>query len=183
MIANRLARFQCDNSHSHIPLMNGRASACQIYPRRFCSEICLGLKEELTAKQIGEITLDAIDVIRELMEAYEPHPHDEEAAKDKATMEYLCSGKDFYDDISGKWLDKDRAIEARRLELEFFRKMGVYTKIPRSAAGDAKVITTKWIDTDKGDAENPNYRARPVGRELKTDERPDLFAATPPWKA
>ena len=77
-------------------------------------------------------------------------------------------------------LKKFRAIEARRLELEFFRKMGVYTKVPRSEAGDAKIISTKWIDTDKGDSEYPNYRSRLVGREMKADERPDLFAATPP---
>ena len=98
-------------------------------------------------------------------------------------MEHLYSGKEFFADVHGKWLDKNRAIEARRLELEFFRKMGVYTKVPRSMAGESKVITTRWIDTDKGDAENPNYRARLVGREIKTDERPDLFAATPPLES
>ena len=46
-----------------------------------------------------------------------------------------------------------------------------------------KLIKTRWIDTDKGDAENPNYRSRLVGREIKTDERPDLFAATPPLES
>ena len=64
-----------------------------------------------------------------------------------------------------------------------FAKWGVYIKVPRSAAGNNKVITTRWIDTDKGDEENPNYRARLVGREIKTDERPDLFAATPPLES
>ena len=98
-------------------------------------------------------------------------------------MEHLYSGKDFYDDVSGKYLDKTLAIKARCLEIEFFRKMGVYTKVPRSQAGDAKVITTRWLDTDKGDADAPNYRARLVGREIKTDERPDLFAATPPLES
>ena len=63
------------------------------------------------------------------------------------------------------------------------RKWGVYTKVPRSAAGGNKVITTRWIDIDKGDDENPNYRARLVGREIKTDERPDLFAATHPLES
>ena len=86
--------------------------------------------------------MDSIDVIRELLEMHEQHPHEQEAAKDRATMGYLYGGGDFYDNISGKWLDKDLAIEARRLELEFFREMGVYTKVPRAAAGDSKVITT-----------------------------------------
>ena len=118
----------------------------------------MGLKEELRLRTIGAVQ-QPIGAIRDLLEVYEPHPHD-----DRETMEFLCSGKEFYDDLSGKWLEKDRAIEARRLELEFFRKMGVYTKVPRSQAGSSKIITTKWLDTDKGDAENPNYRARLVGR-------------------
>ena len=123
-IANRLAKFQCDGSHWHIPLVNGRASACQVYPREFCAQICLGLKDELAAKQLGGINLGTLDVMQELLEVFEPHPHDTEAATDRATMEYLYSGKEFWDDLSGKWLEKNRAIEARRLELEFFKKMG-----------------------------------------------------------
>ncbi len=46
-----------------------------------------------------------------------------------------------------------------------------------------KIITTKWVDTNKGDEENPNYRARLVGRELALKKRNDLFAATPPLEA
>ena len=129
--------------------MNGRASACQVYPRRFCAQLCLGLKDELGKRALGSIQaapMACAEVFRELLEIYEPHPHN-----DTEHMQYLYSGKEFFDDVHGKWLDKDRAIEARRLELEFFRKMGVYTKVPRAQAGDNKIITTRWIDTDKGD--------------------------------
>ncbi len=55
------------------------------------------------------------------MEVFEPHPHD-----DRATMEHLYSGKEFYDDLGGKWLDKKNAIYARILEIAFFRKMGIH---------------------------------------------------------
>ena len=41
-------------------------------------------------------------------------------------------------------------------------------------------IGTRWIDTNKGDASNPNYRSRLVAKEYKIDARPDWFAATPP---
>ena len=51
------------------------------------------------------------------------------------------------------------------------------------ARAGAKAITTKWVDTNKGDSAEPNYRARLVGRELKTDARLDLFAGTPPLEA
>ena len=58
---------------------------------------------------------------------------------------------DFVDDISMKPLDKARAIEARRLEIEFFSKMNVYEKVPRSQAAGHKVITTRLLDVEKGD--------------------------------
>ena len=47
----------------------------------------------------------------------------------------------------------------------------------------AKVITTKWVDTNKGTDSEPNYRSRLVGRELNLSDRPDLFAATPPLES
>ena len=49
-----------------------------------------------------------------------------------------------------------------------------------AAKAGSKVITTRWVDTNKGDVANPNYRARLVGREMKTDNRLDLFVGTPP---
>ena len=60
--------------------------------------------------------------------------------------------------------------------------MQVYSKVDRLVAKQlgAKMITTRWIDTNKGDDSKPDYRARLVGREIKIDPRPDLFAATPP---
>ena len=36
------------------------------------------------------------------------------------------------------------------------------------AAEGGKIIDVRWIDTNKGDSENPNYRSRLVGRELNT---------------
>ena len=45
------------------------------------------------------------------------------------------------------------------------------------------MITTKWIDTNKGDAENPDYMSRLVGREIDADACPDLCAATPPLES
>ena len=92
---------------------------------------------------------------------------------------------EFIDDISGKKLDRDKAIEARRLEMKFFRKIGVYEKVPkwRATQDGCKVISTRWLDVNKGDEGCPNERARLVGREIKMDTRLDLFAATPPLES
>ena len=107
-------------------------------------------------------------------------PHD-----DTGDYEELHQGKGFYDDIIGEYLDKSRAIEVRTLEIDFFRRTKVYTKVQRKEAPEmkAKVITTRWLDVNKRDTENPDYRSRFVGREVKSDQRPDLFAATPPLEA
>ena len=45
------------------------------------------------------------------------------------------------------------------------------------------VITTKWLDVNKGDEVTPNYRARLVGREIAWEKRDDLYAATPPLES
>ena len=46
-------------------------------------------------------------------------------------------------------------------------------------------VGTRWVDINKGDDQNPNYRSRFVGREFKgTDQNRDvLFAAAPPLES
>eukprot|EP00971_Amphidinium_carterae_P085084 1683267-Amphidinium_carterae.1 len=48
----------------------------------------------------------------------------------------------------------------------------------------------KWVDTDKGDEERPNYRSRLVCREVKRAKKPgeqlkasELFSSMPPLEA
>ena len=88
---------------------------------------------------------------------------------------------EFEDDVRGGTLDKEMMIKARRAEMQFFKKLGVYKKVRKES--HMKVITTKWVDTNKGDEKDPNYRARWVGRELALSKRTDLFAATPPLES
>ena len=79
----------------------------------------------------------------------------------------------------GNALDKDKVTAARRLEMQFFKKLGVFEKVDRKElrSSGGKIITTKWVDTDKG---HGGYRSRLVGRELKRDKRLNLHAPTPP---
>ena len=44
-------------------------------------------------------------------------------------------------------------------------------------------VSVKGRDVNKGDSVVENYRSRLVAREIKTDIRPDLFAATLPLEA
>ena len=49
------------------------------------------------------------------------------------------------------------AVQASKLEMEFFKKMGVYKKVPRNLAKKmgCKAITTKCVDTNKVDTSRP----------------------------
>ena len=50
-------------------------------------------------------------------------------------------------------------------------------------ASGQKTIPTRWVDVNKGDRVNPEYRSRLVAKEMATYKRDDLFAATPPLEA
>ena len=57
--------------------------------------------------------------------------------------------------------------------------------IPRTLAqrNSWKIIPTRWIDINKGDDQQPNYRSRLVAKEFNTGSAEGLFAATPPLEA
>ena len=67
---------------------------------------------------VNEIT----DVTKEVYAMME-HPQDEDEYEDG--MQQLYQEFDFIDDNTGKPLKHDLAIQARRTEIEFFRKMRV----------------------------------------------------------
>eukprot|EP00973_Karenia_brevis_P095138 12425852-Karenia_brevis.AAC.1 len=78
-------------------------------------------------------------------------------------------------------------VKAARLEeMRYFKKMGVYKKVPLSKCYELTgkgPIDVRWIDTNKQDSKNPLYRSRLVAKQFKTGNDPDLFAATPPLEA
>ena len=105
-------------------------------------------------------------------------PH--EAAGDD-NLRGVYEGAEFYDDVTGVLLDRDLALKARKVEIDFFKARCVYTKVRHEPW--MHVITTKWLDVNKGDSANPNVRCRLVGREIAKEKRDDLFAATPPLES
>ena len=83
----------------------------------------------------------------------------------------MYEGIKFYDDMNGgEELDKDKVIAVRKLEMQFFKKMGLYSKGDKSYVQkhNGKVIITRWIDTDNRQGA---YRSRLVGREIKKDKK------------
>ena len=183
-LLKELAKYQTSGRHQHATTREWKTTACHMYNNEFCKTVCETIMKEKnsldnTSGVLGGPPLgpsEAKDITGTINELTMVDPHEQELLYD--TFE-------FFDDVTGQTLDKKMSVEARKLEMQFFRNMKVYDKVPRwmAARDGCKVITTKCRDINKGNQRNPNYRARLDGREIKTDSRLDLFAATPPLES
>ncbi len=187
-IAAALRRYQWSGGHTHTTLEGGRAKPCEKYPQQFTELIVRGLQRELEDKNFAKAAFDKLDISSQmpaLMSIIEELERKQlavpEHEADEVSMNQLHGDCEFVDDISGKSLNRAEVIQARLLEMRFFKRLNVYTKVPREPW--TKTITTKWLDVNKGDAQNPNIRSRLVGRELNLSKRDDLFAGTPPLES
>ena len=69
-----------------------------------------------------------------------------------------------WDDGTDAELLPDLVKKARRAEMSYFAKLGVYeyatTAQQQQALG--KIIGVRWVDVNTGDSEEPEYRSRQV---------------------
>ena len=100
--------------------------------------------------------------------------------------------EEYWDDVNGGLLPAEEVKKARTLEMDYFKKQGVYRKVPvtQCYTEGLRPITVRWLETNKGDPEKPNYRSRLVAREIKAAKKPEdqlpqnlLFSSTPPLEA
>ena len=67
--------------------------------------------------------------------------------------------------------------------MEYFRNMGVYTKVSKKRCHDVTgkaPIGVRWVDINKQDDASPLYRSRLVAKDFNKGKDPDLYTATPP---
>lgn len=71
-----------------------------------------------------------------------------------------------WDDVSHKYLDPENVAQARQAEMAYFEKMWVYTRVHRDEVKKCggKIIDARWVDVNKTDETNPDYRSRLVGK-------------------
>ena len=179
---------QCkEEHHRHVILMEGRAKACQEYPKALCQAVCDGvaaqkLKDKSTIRAMMPFDIEEMDNIASAaaeegdvcLSSFE-HPAD---ALHEPDPEIIAE-----DDVSGEKLEATLVRDARKEEIAYFKSMGVYRKVPISKCYEAtgrRPIDVRWIDINKGDSKSPKYRSRLVAKEFNDSVRPDLFAATPP---
>ena len=88
-------------------------------------------------------------------------------------------------DVTNAPLNPVLTRKAREVEMPNFEGLGVYERVPRShqVARGGNIIGVRWVDVNKGDTTEPDYRSRLVGREFAVGRDDALYAATPPLKA
>ena len=163
------------SSHTHVRLDRGRARAAQIYPPGLCKAVCKGLIEQFEVDRKGQYlptnieykeecsSKGLMEVANQLKKKYRTVEEEDDWAEDVA-----------WDDVSGATLDPKEVRRAREEEIQYVRTMKFYDKVPIEQCY-AKIgrapISTRWIDINKGDQSNPNYRSRLVAREINTHRR------------
>ena len=120
---------QCSNKrgedrHRHVQLVQGRARACQVYPRLFGERLCEGIAAQ---KKLDSLGLAA----RPLMTLEEMQQAAKQTAEcpSSALHEPDCSGMTALDDVTGQQLDPKLMVQARKDEIQYFRQIGVYEKV------------------------------------------------------
>ena len=75
-----------------------------------------------------------------------------------------------WDDANNKALNPTMVKKAREEEMKYIHSKNVWAKMSKEEAVKLgyKIVATRWIDTDKGDEQNPNYRSRLAGKEFNT---------------
>ena len=89
-----------------------------------------------------------------------------------------------WDDVRGGWLDREEVRKARMEEVGYMKDEKLWDEVPRKEAEGQRIVSVKWVDTNKGTEDQPEIRCRWVARDFKgaDRDREDLFAATPPWE-
>ena len=161
----------------HTPCQGSITKAMAKYPRELCRAVLRGLSNQLRSdKKLkpGCFGLQAVD--------------DEEEPKEYAYGPAQGYSGKYKDDLTGQVLKDELVEKARAAELAFFTSKEVWKKVPRARAHQRtgqRPISVRWVDVNKGDEVEPNYRSRLVARQLKALDKSGTcyFAPAPPLEA
>jgi hypothetical protein len=154
---------RCAGKHEHTRLLGGRAAGAAVYPPGLVLAIVRGLQAQREEDHaMGRAACPLSTAIQQ------------------AVADPVWSSPTVYDEYSGEPLDEKLTKQAKDEELRYFHSKGVWRVVPRAQAAGRRVVGTRWVSCNKGDAEHPEIRCRLVCQEVKTYQSDEFFAATPP---
>ena len=169
--------------HQHSTFVGRDMRAAERYTPQLLQAILRGLKRYIQRRP--DLTIGALDC--------GPHVDDEELGLRDFVGQWRDTVKDeFYDDLTGLPMDPDLVRAGRRVEMDFMAKLGDRGVWEYSTTDECyqetgrKPLGVRWVDTDKGDKDRPDYRSRLVVQETRSQSTIEpgdvgaVFAATPP---
>ena len=198
-MANRLST-RCDKSHVHQQLVGGRARDAAFYPLPLVEAILGGISDTADAdhrqKMAEEEQRAMINAVSQSAGTI-PVSEDLEAPK-MSSVKKVTGGvlpiayhsqnfrARYIDEYTGEVLDPLLISSAIMEELDYFndRVWQVELREDMLKVPDHVFVRSRWVNCNKGDALNPDIRARLVACEVnKGDKHDSFFASTPPLEA
>ena len=202
---------RCDKSHSHQHLISGRAAAAAYYPPKLISQILRGMRDTADAENVEALWTPEMGVAMvaaamhhdqpatSLLAAYRESDLAHANAQRKVIFKY-ADGREvslsldanfkpqYKDEYTCEVLPQESTKDAMLDELAYFCKVvfeGVTTEEAMQDT-EGKIVGCRWVNCNKGDAEQPDVRCRLVAQEVNHgDASPNdsFYAATPPLEA
>ncbi len=100
----------------------------------------------------------------------------DETVSESLTARGECEEEPYYA-VAGEATIEELVEEASKVQMKALKKHGVSEKGPREEHGEEtgeSPVGVKWVDTNKGDKEKPEYRCRLVAQETKKDKREEF---------
>ena len=153
------------------------AKDAQVYPKGLCRAVLKGVTEQMRRDNVLKPGCYGMQVADD----------DAQVLKSMYGPEQGYSGT-YKDDLTGQVLKDELVKKARAVELAYFNSKGVWRKVPRRRSRDETgrpPVSVRWVDVNKGDELNPNYRSRLVARQMKVLDHSgqSFFAPAPPLEA
>ncbi len=178
----------------HGVAMERDATLSAIYPFDLCRAILEGARQQL--RDDDRLTTGVYCIMPrpdahltdvQLERRVKRLMHITDGYDDAEAMATTVTGAGQYRDaITGQPLDPDMVRAARRKELEYFNSKHVWDVRDRAEAlrrQGKPPISVRWIDVNKGDDSDPNYRSRLVAREIRRAGEDPIFAPAPPLES
>ena len=164
---------ECDGSHRHVHLVNGRARSAQVYPPKLVAAILRGIKKEL--RSLGEIN--------HFSEVVGSGPIPDGTGNEQTEPFFDADNQPegiYFDSVTGIALDARKVLAAREEEMKWVNKQQLYEVVDESVC---------WAET--GTKGTPSMKTSDRGwwcmREIKKVQGAlaefESFSAMPPLEA
>lgn len=163
----------------HATCSGKTAKEAAIYPFQLCETFLRGFRQHLDKCKRLRSSINAV-----LLEGAD----DESLVQESAVIPALlnCNPACIYESTTGQLLKNELVAAARREEMQYFEAKKVWEKCPTAEAFQKTgkpPVSVKWVDTNKGDDIETNYRSRLVAREVRRKAEDSIFAPTLPLES